>query len=50
MEVQRSFGNLDITADEVVSELRNKIFERTSLTASAGIAPNTFLAKVRVLI
>jgi nucleotidyltransferase/DNA polymerase involved in DNA repair len=44
--VQKSFGNLDITAAEVVSELRAKIVQRTTLTASAGIAPNTFLAKV----
>jgi len=31
---------------DVVQELRAKIEERTRLTASAGIAPNTFLAKV----
>jgi DNA polymerase kappa len=36
----------DQTAAEVVHELREKICEATRLTASAGIAPNTFLAKV----
>ncbi len=36
----------DQTAAEVVHELRGKICEATRLTASAGIAPNTFLAKV----
>jgi nucleotidyltransferase/DNA polymerase involved in DNA repair len=35
-----------VTSGEVVQQLRDKIFERTGLTASAGIAPNTFLAKV----
>ena len=38
------FGNF--RADDVVNELRSKIFSRTGLTASAGIAPNTMLAKV----
>ena len=31
---------------KIVSELRQKIFERTKLTCSAGIAPNKMLAKV----
>lgn len=35
-----------ITVEEVVKELRRKIEEKTQLTASAGIAPNMFLAKV----
>ena len=34
------------TVEEVVKELRRKIEEKTQLTASAGIAPNMFLAKV----
>lgn len=33
-------------AEMVVEELRHKIFEKTGLTASAGIAPNKMLAKV----
>ena len=33
-------------AEEVVEELRDEIFKRTGLTASAGIAPNKMLAKV----
>ena len=32
--------------EEVVKEMRSKIEEKTTLTASAGIAPNMFLAKV----
>ncbi len=48
-------GFLDVTeychqhqlfATKVASEIRAKIFEKTGLTASAGIAPNKFLAKV----
>ena len=34
------------TAWSIVNEMRSKIHERTQLTASAGIAPNCFLAKV----
>ena len=34
------------TAWSIVNEMRSKIQERTQLTASAGIAPNCFLAKV----
>ena len=34
------------TAWSLVNEMRAKIQERTQLTASAGIAPNCFLAKV----
>ena len=33
-------------AEEVVEELRDEIFKKTGLTASAGIAPNKMLAKV----
>ena len=36
----------DQSAAAVVEEMRGKIVEATRLTASAGIAPNTFLAKV----
>lgn len=32
--------------DKVVNEIRQKIFEKTQLTASAGIAPNMMLAKI----
>ncbi len=34
------------SATLIAQEIRNKIFERTQLTASAGIAPNKFLAKI----
>ncbi|XP_067262699.1 DNA polymerase kappa [Chanodichthys erythropterus] len=34
------------TAEEAVREMRFRIEQKTSLTASAGIAPNTMLAKV----
>ena len=33
-------------AEAVVEEMRRRVFERTGLTASAGIAPNKMLAKV----
>ena len=36
----------EVTAWSLVNEMRWKIEERTELTASAGIAPNCFLAKV----
>ncbi|XP_012577280.1 PREDICTED: DNA polymerase kappa isoform X2 [Condylura cristata] len=35
-----------ISAEEVVKEIRFRIEQKTRLTASAGIAPNTMLAKV----
>ena len=39
-------GEKEVTAWSLVNEMRSKIQERTQLTASAGIAPNCFLAKV----
>ncbi|KAK7009630.1 DNA polymerase kappa [Biomphalaria glabrata] len=36
----------DTTVEDAVLEMRNRIEQRTFLTASAGIAPNTMLAKV----
>lgn len=36
----------DDVVEETVKQMRREIFEATELTASAGIAPNTFLAKV----
>ncbi|CAN8004923.1 unnamed protein product [Ixodes hexagonus] len=36
----------DADPEDIVREMRNEIFEATQLTASAGIAPNMFLAKV----
>ena len=33
-------------ASQVAKEMRSKIFELTGLTASAGVAPNKFLAKI----
>ncbi|MEQ1875236.1 MAG: DNA polymerase IV [Bdellovibrionia bacterium] len=38
-----AFGGI---ATEIAREIRRRIFEETQLTASAGIAPNKFLAKV----
>ncbi|XP_059155374.1 uncharacterized protein LOC131940665 isoform X2 [Physella acuta] len=35
-----------ISTEDAVLEMRNRIEQRTHLTASAGIAPNTMLAKV----
>ena len=32
-----------------LQEMRSKICQKTNLTASAGIAPNTFLAKVGLI-
>jgi DNA polymerase-4 len=34
------------TATEVAEMIRAQIYERTSLTASAGVAPNKFIAKI----
>jgi len=34
------------TATEVAERIRAQIFDRTSLTASAGVAPNKFIAKI----
>ncbi|XP_033634721.1 DNA polymerase kappa-like isoform X2 [Asterias rubens] len=39
----RTFG---LTVEEVVEEIRFRIEQETQLTASAGIAPNTMLAKI----
>ncbi|KAF7361929.1 IMS-domain-containing protein [Mycena venus] len=36
----------DITADACVEHLRTAVFTETKLTVSAGIAPNTMLAKI----
>lgn len=36
----------DMTASEVVTKLRTEVEARTGLTISAGIAPNTMLAKI----
>lgn len=38
----------NLSAGEVVSQLRAQVEEKTQLTISAGIAPNRMLAKVRV--
>ena len=36
----------DITATKLAFQLKTQIFQETGLTASAGVAPNKFLAKV----
>jgi DNA polymerase kappa len=35
-----------VDADTCVKEIRDTVFRETSLTVSAGIAPNKMLAKV----
>jgi DNA polymerase kappa len=39
----------NMTAAEVVSQLRAEVEATTGLTISAGIAPNTMLAKVQTI-
>jgi len=48
LDITNKLGDEDsnLTAWDLVNEMRAKICERTSLTASAGIAPNCLLAKV----
>src|SRR5690606_41119317 len=41
----RSKKSMD-SANEIAREIRQKIFDKTGLTASAGISINKFLAKV----
>ncbi|KAL0577017.1 hypothetical protein V5O48_004951 [Marasmius crinis-equi] len=36
----------NVQPEECVQEMRRKVFEETNLTVSAGIAPNTMLAKI----
>lgn len=45
LDVTRNFKNIPY-ASAVAAEIRAAIFEETGLTASAGIAPNKFLAKI----
>lgn len=45
LDVTRNFKNIPY-ASEVAKEIRAAIFAETGLTASAGIAPNKFLAKI----
>ena len=45
LDVSRNFQNLPY-ASEVAKAIRRSIFEETGLTASAGVAPNKFLAKI----
>lgn len=46
LDVTHNFKNIPY-ASEVAKEIRTAIFAETGLTASAGIAPNKFLAKSR---
>ena len=48
LDITNKLGDDDtnVTAWDMVNEMRGKICERTGLTASAGIAPNCLLAKV----
>ena len=45
LDVTHNFKNIPY-ASEVAKEIRAAIFAETGLTASAGIAPNKFLAKI----
>lgn len=45
LDVTSNFKNMAYATD-IATEIRNKIFERTNLTASAGISFNKFLAKI----
>lgn len=45
-EAYLDVSHLESEASSVAWEIRNRIRERTQLTASAGIAPNKFLAKI----
>ncbi|WP_211253585.1 DNA polymerase IV [Alkanindiges illinoisensis] len=45
LDVTRNFKNLP-TATDVAQAIRAEIFAQTRLTASAGVAPNKFLAKI----
>lgn len=45
LDVTRNFKNIPYAGD-VAKEIRAAIFAETGLTASAGIAPNKFLAKI----
>jgi DNA polymerase IV len=44
LDVTENFKNMEI-ATEIATEIREKIFNKTGLTASAGISYNKFLAK-----
>jgi DNA polymerase IV len=44
LDVTENFKNMEI-ATEIAAEIREKIFKKTGLTASAGISYNKFLAK-----
>lgn len=45
LDVTQNFKNMPY-ASEIATEIRAAIFTETGLTASAGIAPNKFLAKI----
>ncbi len=45
LDVSTNFKNL-ASATEVAEAIRHDIFQQTGLTASAGVAPNKFLAKI----
>lgn len=46
LDLTTYMASTTLTVEQVVEEMRQKIFEQTNLTASAGIAPNPMLAKV----
>lgn len=46
LDITEYMAKNDAEAEDVVQEMRQKIFDATQLTASAGIAANMFLAKV----
>ena len=44
--ITQYMSNHNMTAGEVVQQLRNRVEEATGLTLSAGIAPNRMFAKI----
>ncbi|GJY23803.1 DNA polymerase kappa isoform X1 [Tanacetum coccineum] len=46
LDITKVCKERDITGGEVAEELRQKVYEATGLTCSAGVAPNRLLAKV----
>lgn len=46
LDLTETSSRLGLTATRLAADLRAEIFQTTGLTASAGVAPNKFLAKI----
>ena len=46
ISITQYMSNHNMTAGEVVQDLRSRVEEATGLTVSAGVAPNRMLAKI----